>query len=267
VDNIVLGTDFITDILLVSVRAEPPMQLIPGLLETQVALRTLGEALVKAACWRLDLELGELEANYRPALTTLGQQGIDAEIYLYDTLPGGAGFCRQVGDLGCEVFELALKLLGNCDCDSSCYKCLRSYKNKFEHELLDRHVAASLLRSALYGGPPVFTDYRLDQAADMLYWALRLRGVEGVSFERSAEVSDPGVGRAVSPIVAKTADGKVHAICVSPPLTPDHVLDPGLADLKEFSVAVPVLPMNELLIRRNLPGATDDVVRWLGVPG
>ena len=87
--GLVLGTDFISDVLLVSLSVSPPLTLIPSLLATDVALRTISEALTKAACSRLELEANELQAEYRPALTAAGRDGREAEIYLYDTLPGG----------------------------------------------------------------------------------------------------------------------------------------------------------------------------------
>jgi MrfA Zn-binding domain len=126
--GMVLGTDFITDVLLVSLRVSAPMSLEPSLLGTTVALRTLSEAISKAASNILRIEPSEIQAEYRPALTSLGRSGEEVEIYLYDTLPGGAGFVRQVGALGLPVFEETLRMLENCNCDRSCYRCLRSYK-------------------------------------------------------------------------------------------------------------------------------------------
>jgi hypothetical protein len=94
--KVVLGTDFITDITLFSMRVEEPMRLKPGWYSTDVALRTLSEALAKTACLMLEIEPGELLAEYRPGLTSGGQTGLEAEIFLYDTLPGGAG-CNARG--------------------------------------------------------------------------------------------------------------------------------------------------------------------------
>ena len=133
--HLVLGTDFITDIALFSMRVAPPLNLRPGYSSTAVALRTVSEALAAAACQLLETEAGELMAEFRPALTPGGKKGYEAEIFLYDTLPGGAGFSRQLVDLGQELFERALQLMTACPegCDASCYRCLRSYKNKFEH--------------------------------------------------------------------------------------------------------------------------------------
>ena len=87
-NGLVLGTDFISDVLLVSISANPSLTLLPNLLSTDIALRTISEALTKAACARLELQSNELQAEYRPALTAAGREGREAEIYLYDTLPG-----------------------------------------------------------------------------------------------------------------------------------------------------------------------------------
>ena len=70
--GIVLGTDFITDVLLVSLTVDKLLHLTPSSLTTTIALRTMCEALSKAACLLLDLEPAELQAEFRPALTPLG---------------------------------------------------------------------------------------------------------------------------------------------------------------------------------------------------
>ena len=65
--HIVLGTDFITDIALFSMQVESPLRLRPGQYPTDVALRTVSEALAKAASQILEIEPGELMAEYRPS--------------------------------------------------------------------------------------------------------------------------------------------------------------------------------------------------------
>jgi hypothetical protein len=77
--GIVLGTDFITDILLISLTVDDPVILKPSL-GTDIALRTVSEALAKAATLTLELESGELQGEFRPALTKLGQQGKQVEV-------------------------------------------------------------------------------------------------------------------------------------------------------------------------------------------
>jgi ATP-dependent helicase YprA (DUF1998 family) len=264
--GLVLGTDFISDVLLVSISVEPPLTLIPGLLATDVALRTISEALTKAACARLELEANELQAEYRPALTAAGRDGREAEIYVYDTLPGGAGFAQRVGRLGLVVLEDALEILRTCpeNCDRSCYRCLRSYKNKFEHDLLDRHVGASLLQFVLDGTAPTLDAGRLGRSTDLLFEELARHGLEGLVLERNKTLSVPGLDAVVAPILASKRDGAQFVIGLHGPLTPDEPSDPGLSELKEFSAALPVIVVNELVVRRNLPSATAILLEQMG---
>src|SRR5205807_8613826 len=88
--GICLGTDFITDVLLVSLGVSPPLSVMPGLLATDMALRTACEALAKGACQLFELETNEIQAEYRAAMTRAGRDGVEAERYPYDTLAGGA---------------------------------------------------------------------------------------------------------------------------------------------------------------------------------
>ncbi|TET39234.1 MAG: DEAD/DEAH box helicase [Planctomycetota bacterium] len=264
--GLVLGTDFITDVLLISLRVEAPVMLASGLLATDVALRTVAEALTKAGCGLLGLEAQELQAEYRPALTEAGREGREAEIYIYDTLPGGAGFVRRVGDLGEAVFEEALRILENCleNCDRSCYRCLRSYKNKFEHDLLDRHVGASLLRFLIHGAYPTLDSARLTASTELLFQDLRRQNLEGVTIERNRVLTLSGFGTVTAPIYVKRADNSEFIIGIYGPLTPDDPPDDALRNLKEFCLSIPVLLCDELVIRRNLPKATSDLISQIG---
>ncbi len=264
--GLVLGTDFITDVLLVSISVNAPLTLIPSLLATDVALRTISEALTKAACARLELEANELQAEYRPALTVAGRDGREAEIYLYDTLPGGAGFAQRVGRLGLVVFEEALRILDNCpeNCDRSCYRCLRSYRNKFEHDLLDRHVGASLLRFALAGTAPTLDAGRLERSTDLLFQDLERQGLDGLTLERNKIVAVPGLRDTTAPIFATRNDGTKFVIALHGPLTPDDPTNDGLRELKEYLAALPVVLVDELVVRRNLPAATSDLIAKVG---
>lgn len=255
--HLVLGTDFITDIALFSMRVAAPLKLKPGHYSTDVALRTVSEALAKAACQLLEIEPGELMAEYRPALTPAGKSGLEAEIFLYDTLPGGAGFATQFATRGIELFERALHLLRTCpeDCDASCYRCLRSFKNKFEHKLLDRHVGVELLEYLLTGQNPGFNDQRLKSSTALLYNDLLRRDEDDVRFQANVEVRYD-VGKSVeAPIVAEYKDKK-YIIALSGPLTSDHPADPSIAELRDSGTEYLVIVENELIVRGNLPTAT-----------
>ena len=261
--HIVLGTDFITDIALFSMRVAPPISLRPGHTSTAVALRTLSEALAKAACQLLELEPGELMAEYRPALTPKGKIGLEAEIFLYDTLPGGAGFSAELANSGADLFQAAHSLLKACpeSCDSSCYRCLRSFKNKIEHSLLDRHIGAQLLEYMIAGKLSEFSGDRLRSSTSLLCNDLRRQAPSGIQFSMDAPVSVSGT-TLTAPILAERTGGQQFIIALSAPLTPGHPADPlvaaALADR-----AISVVVENELIVRANLPAATRSVIHRL----
>jgi ATP-dependent helicase YprA (DUF1998 family) len=264
--HIVLGTDFITDIALFSMSVEPPLRLRPGQYPTDVALRTVSEALAKAASQILEIEPGELMAEYRPSLTPEGREGLKAEIFLYDTLPGGAGFASQLVECGSELFQRALKLMKTCpeNCDASCYRCLRSFKNKFEHRLLDRHVGAELAEYLLTASLKDFDPQRLQTSTTLLYNDLLRQGLGGVTFETNVKFPVAGHGPVEVPILAVSSAGERFAIALSGPLTNDHPAVAGLPELVE-QIDLTLIVVNELLVRGNLPAATREVRQRLGV--
>lgn len=264
--HIVLGTDFITDIALFSMRVAAPLKLKPGHSSTAVALRTVSEALAKAACQLLEIEPGELMAEFRPALTPGGTSGLEAEIFLYDTLPGGAGFSSQLADRGIELFQRALYLMNTCpeNCDASCYRCLRSFKNKFEHTLLDRHVGAELLEYLLNGEQPEFNRERLRTSNQLLYNDLKRQTTDGPTFDIDYPIEIDG-GTLVAPICARAEDGQQFIISLSGPLTTDHPADSTIADYRDNGGEIPVIVENELIVRSNLPAATRNVLQKIGV--
>lgn len=261
--GLVLGTDFISDVLLVRLTVEQPITLRPELLSTQVALRTIAEALTIAATDELDVDATELQAEYRPALTPAGSQGLEAEIYLYDTLAGGAGFTRRVQGYGLSIFEKALDRLEKCpaDCDASCYRCLRSFRNRFEHGLLDRKIGAALLRYALYGTTPTLDDVRVNQSIDKLLADLQSRDIDGIEFLKNEPVGVDGLGMITAPILAR-GNGCDRIFYIQSPLTRDVPPTQELWDAKELGGA-PVYPIDDMVIMRNLPVASQQVLKWL----
>ncbi|MFF9130425.1 DEAD/DEAH box helicase [Streptomyces sp. NPDC014806] len=261
--GLVLGTDFISDVLLVRLKVASPITLRPALLSTHVALRTVAEALTIAATQRLEIEATELQAEYRPALTPLGKEGLEAEIYVYDTLAGGAGFARRVNDYGMEILERTLERLEECpaNCDESCYRCLRSFRNRFEHNLLDRHVGASLLRYLIHGTPPSLDEERLERSADKLYEDLNSRALDDVSFVRGAKIDVERVGTITAPILARRGDQQ-WILGVHGPLSPDLAPTDGLRAAKE-SGNVLVRLIDDMVISRNLPFASQQVLQAL----
>jgi len=237
-----------------------PLRLLPGQYPTDVALRTVSEALAKAASQLLEIEPGELMAEYRPSLTPEGREGLKAEIFLYDTLPGGAGFASQLVDRGVELFQRALKLVSMCpeNCDASCYRCLRSFKNKFEHRLLDRHVAAELLEFLLTGTLADFDKDRLRESTALLYNDLLRQGYEGMTFQANGQITVKGKGKKTVPILATAEDGRQFVIALSAPLAINYPDAASVRDLQQTPESR-IIVVNELVVRGNLPAATREV--------
>ena len=239
------------------------MSLKPGHTSTVVALRTASEALATAACQLLELEPGEVMAEFRPALTPAGTTGLEAEIFLYDTLPGGAGFSRQLAESPVDLFQAALNLLNSCQegCDASCYRCLRSFKNKLEHSLLDRHVGAQLLHYLINGQLTEFSAGRLASSTALLRNDLQRQSIEGTRFDMDASLQTGG-RTVTAPILATTADGRRIIIALSAPLTPHHPADASIA-VVESTEGLALIVENELIVRGNLPAATRRIMAAL----
>ncbi|MFF0658952.1 DUF1998 domain-containing protein [Micromonospora tulbaghiae] len=66
---------------------------------------------------------------------------------LYDTVPGGAGHVQRIAERLPDVLDRALGRVRNCECgpETSCYRCLRVFRNERYHEQLRRGVAADVL--------------------------------------------------------------------------------------------------------------------------
>lgn len=265
--NVVLGTDFISDVLLISLGVEDPLTLRPEFTSTRIALRTLSEAFTNTACQLLGIDSGELAAEFRPALTARGKAGLEAEIYMYDTLSGGAGFAKRVGDLGLTLFESALTLLERCphDCDASCYRCLRSYKNKFDHPHLDRHLGASLLRYLLHGTEPSLDPSRVASTEQLLIEDLDRLGLSNTTIEKDATVVVPEFGTLNAPILLTHSDGRRAVLVTRVPFTTNVLTAPEWQQVAEYTIDPQVVPVDELSVRAALPRATRNIITTLGL--
>jgi hypothetical protein len=161
-------------------------------------------------------------------------------------------------DKGLEPFRRALDLMRKCPdgCDASCYRCLRSFENKFEHGLLDRHVGAELLAYLLDGKLPAFNEARL-KASIMLLLADLHRQLDGsMKLESDVRVQGAGGHPVTVPILATRPDGKRFAIALSAPLTVEYPADTELLRLEGNP---PLILKNELVVRGNLAAATREI--------
>jgi hypothetical protein len=104
---------------------------------------TLAEAMLIASARFLDIDEGanaELGVTFR--IETADACLDNRELILFDTAPGGAGYSREVAGNLKQVLSVASKILGDCECGDSCYRCLRSYRNQWIHARLDRHLVS-----------------------------------------------------------------------------------------------------------------------------
>ena len=130
-----LGHELVTDV----VRLE-----FPGVCDEWTAY-SVAYAVLLGAAEALDVPDADLNVTI-----TRGTSTGEAAIVLYDNVPGGAGLVAQLeleSVFGEVVSNARDRVEGNCGCDSSCYGCLRSYRNQFAHPHLDRNRALDVLRS------------------------------------------------------------------------------------------------------------------------
>ncbi len=91
------------------------------------------------------LEVPDTDLN---VTITGGDRPGESAVVLYDNVPGGAGLVAHLENeqiFGDVLGAATERVRGNCGCDSSCYGCLRSYRNQFAHAKLDRTRALDIL--------------------------------------------------------------------------------------------------------------------------
>jgi len=131
-DWVSLGHVYQTDIATIS---------FPGLAGYTVAdLHSALYALLESASETLEINRDDLDG-------TISWRDGAPRFVLFDSVPGGAGVTTKIVDSFREVVDAALQRVENCECDAntSCYACLRSFSNQRFHEVLRRDRAASVL--------------------------------------------------------------------------------------------------------------------------
>ncbi len=228
-----LGHRFPTDALLIRLNVASPVRLgtstTPGLLSraARMALSSLVEGIALAASRELQIDEGELSGWWAPVL---GGRTDEAQIYLYDLLPGGAGYARAVGDALDDVLGATERLLADCDCAQSCYRCIRHYGNNFIHASLDRHLALALLKHVRHGAAPSVPVDEKSATLRGLDEFLTLRGVDAQRRSRAAGVEVP---------LVVTSNGRevwvdVHHPLVDPAASPSAVALAAQSSFKEL---------------------------------
>lgn len=105
-------------------------------------------ALIQGASQSLQIERRDIDGVLHPR----GQGDLWTQtIVLYDDVPGGAGYVRQIRNNVKTVLDAAREVVDCPDCgpETSCYHCLRDYSNQFYHPLLRRGQVLSFLEHLL----------------------------------------------------------------------------------------------------------------------
>ena len=126
-----LAHDYQTDALFIRV---------PNLATTEQA-RSLLYAILAGAADALEIARDDIDGTILVARSN--------EIALFDTVPAGAGLVRRIAEHLDEVLAAAHRRVAECDCgqETSCYRCLRVYRNQAFHEDLRRDHVLTLFSS------------------------------------------------------------------------------------------------------------------------
>ncbi len=114
---------------------------------------SLAYSLLEGAAQTLDVPATDISVTVQ-----CREPGAMPGVILYDNVPGGAGLVARLEDS--ETFRESLiaahtRVAGACGCDedTSCYGCLRSYRNQYAHPHLRRGPVARYLTWILDGWP------------------------------------------------------------------------------------------------------------------
>ena len=83
-----------------------------------------------------------------------GSQQRKTFLYLFDSVPGGTGYVRQLIEAGGkdlrEVFQLSLQHLQACSCSDGCYRCIFMYRQRFDRQRTSKRRAIEQLQTILH---------------------------------------------------------------------------------------------------------------------
>jgi len=143
-DEVSLGHEFVTDVLKLQFHSK-----LEKSMEPIWFAHSLAYSLVEGAAEVLEIPSTDLSATVAHS-----EQDSLPPIILYDNVPGGAGLVARLEkkEMFRDCLEAAQKRVsGNCGCDegTSCYGCLRSYRNQFAHQYLQRGPVMHYLQALL----------------------------------------------------------------------------------------------------------------------
>ena len=154
-NRVVLGHRFSSEVILLAV--DMPEFLDAPIMEPsgRAVWYSFGTLMAEAAARYLQVSPEEVQIGVRPTRDRFGR--VQGEVFIYDNVPGGAGYARAIQDNLGQIIHLALEMGRNCpnpSCSGACYHCLLGYRNQQVHNLLDRDLAISVIEYLLEGRRP-----------------------------------------------------------------------------------------------------------------
>jgi ATP-dependent helicase YprA (DUF1998 family) len=124
--------------------------------------RSVLYALLEGASDSLDISRDDIDGTLYPRV------GRKVSLVLFDTVPGGAGGASRIARSFPQVLETALGRMARCECgeETSCYGCLRNFRNQAFHEQLRRGDALRFLGPLVKLGDRGRREYRRRQRRD-----------------------------------------------------------------------------------------------------
>ena len=120
-------------------------------------------ALLEAMSDELDIERTDIKGCLHKVRY---EKSMVYAVILYDSVAGGAGHVRRLVTEDCVTFQRivrkAIDITKNCNCNPSCYNCLRNYYNQAVHDILDRREAYAFLE-AFCGSTTVIPDENFEE--------------------------------------------------------------------------------------------------------
>jgi hypothetical protein len=191
------GYSFRSDVFILRLKLDFPMMHIGPTVDKDglvTAARTLSEAILKEASIQLEIDPAEMSCGIR-FLNIENQKYLD--IFIYDTASGGAGYANMTGKYFGAIFSGVVRLLKNNDCcDSSCYRCLQHYGNRWHHKNLDKKYGLMLWKKINDNAfPDLYTATEQLIIASALAkllalegWSLKLGGDLNLVVEKSGKI-------------------------------------------------------------------------------
>ena len=132
------------------------------------------ESIVSSMIKNLNLMNREITGGYRKIVRNNHRY---LDVFVYDAVPGGAGLVteiKQSPDLLIPIFENSFsqlngeKCTGSNPCDISCTGCLLDFRNKREHNLMNRPLGYQLALYLKEGRSPRAQDFALNSERDII---------------------------------------------------------------------------------------------------